>query len=173
MLIQWPHRYSKHVHTQVKSLVQRRNLATAYKVETIRRGIEEMIVEYKDQLMEDIDLPVLVKRLTARSPSSSTKDSETASLASIDGDSSLADDLADAKRWEAGESTEALIPELEGSKGGLEKWKSERSFSELEGPMTPLVELDASREIVELPAEVKKGVMEDVSTAKKPHEMLA
>lgn len=151
-------------------MVPRRNLAAAYKVETVRKGIEDMLTEYKDMLMEDMDLPSSIKNLKIHSSSAHFKD-DTSSLASTEADSSLADDISDAK-------------------GGLKNWPTTTSATdvselptntpasgnsqvpELEGT-TPLVEMDASRPIAELPAEVKKGQMEDVSTAKKPHELPA
>lgn len=128
-----------------------------------------MLMEYKDMLMEDVDLPAGVRELSIRSASGSVKE-DSSSLASTEAESSLADDISDAKsglkNWQTATTVSELSANTPVSRSGFSQ------ASELEGT-TPLVEMDASRPIAELPAEVKKGQMEDVSTAKKPHELPA
>jgi hypothetical protein len=169
-------RYSQHVHSYIKQLVPRRNLKAAYKVETIKQGIEDMFTEYKDKLMEDVDLPLRVKGLKI---GSDPGDDDGASIISSEGDSSLLYDLKDAKsaypkytRTNSGESQVDLMsptstmPELDGSNA------STLTLSELDAT-TPIAELDASSPLVELPADTKIAELGDSNRrAHEPRSMV-
>lgn len=53
--------YSQHVHRDIKKLIPRSNVLASFKVEMVQRGIEELIGEYKNGLIDDIDLPLHVQ----------------------------------------------------------------------------------------------------------------
>jgi hypothetical protein len=151
-----------------------------------------MLTEYKDSLMEDVELPQKIKNLSIRTPTGSSKD-DSSSLASTEADSSLADDVSDAKQGLKNWQTATTVPgasELGANEpvfsketlaNASELGANEPVFaketiataSELEGTV-PLVEMDASKPIVELPAtEVKKGAVDHTSAVKNPQELPA
>ncbi|KAK5168339.1 uncharacterized protein LTR77_006908 [Saxophila tyrrhenica] len=145
--------YSQHVHHRVKRLVPRRNMAASYKIDKITHGLEDMFTEYKDKLMEDVDLPMEIKGIKI---GHDPDDDDTSTLA----ESSLSSEVQDLKDAVAGyESCDAKVapPPAKGT-------------VELQGD-TPAVELDAEREVAELVAERKVGMPEDVSLAKTRYEL--
>lgn len=154
--------YSSHVHHRVKKLVPRRNMAASYKCEAISQALDDMFAEYKDKLMEDIDLPTDVKGLKIGKDGDDDAMTINSSLAGDDastiGDSSLADDVQE------------LADTAAAHEKGDSKGAPQGGAVELAGDM-PLAELDGVRPVAELPAEIKKGQMEDVSMAKPKYEM--
>jgi hypothetical protein len=52
--------YSQHVHRDIKKLTPRKNFRESLKVKAVQRGIEDLFNEYKDKLMDDVDLPLKV-----------------------------------------------------------------------------------------------------------------
>ncbi|KAK5130600.1 hypothetical protein LTR08_001919 [Meristemomyces frigidus] len=55
--------YAQHVHRDIKRLVPRRSVLKSFKAEGVQRGLEAMFVKYKDNLMDDVDLPLTVQGL--------------------------------------------------------------------------------------------------------------
>ncbi|KAK4546616.1 hypothetical protein LTR36_001833 [Oleoguttula mirabilis] len=55
--------YAQHVHRDIKRLVPRRNVLKSFKADEVQRGLEAMLMRYKDKLMEAVDLPLTVQGL--------------------------------------------------------------------------------------------------------------
>lgn len=49
--------YSQHVHRDIKKLIPRKNPKASFKADAVQRGVEDLFIQYKDKLMEDVDLP--------------------------------------------------------------------------------------------------------------------
>lgn len=110
-----------------------------------------MFTEYKDKLMEDVDLPISIKGLKI---GTDPDDDDTSTVA----DSTLSDDIQELKDAAAAHQNSDS------------KQRPEDTTLELEGN-TPLVELDASTPVAELGVETKVGKPEDVSIAKPKYEL--
>lgn len=123
--------YSQHVHRDIKKLIPRKDLVASYKIENVERGVEDLFNEYKDKLLDDVDLPLKVSGL--RIESTLWDDTST------EADSIL---LADAQE------AHAALAELDAS--------GPPPIAELDG-MRPVVELPAESIVrtAELPAESK------------------
>ncbi|KAK5726643.1 hypothetical protein LTR15_002530 [Elasticomyces elasticus] len=132
--------YSQHVHRDIKALVPRHSVYASMKAETVRQGVEAIFANYKDQLMEDVDLPLKLER---------TKlcDDDGDSLVmtdSIDGDSTLCSDVKQAKDAMAElEAKEPVVAELPGSRIVTEL-PADNKVLELDAVTTTRIELDGT-----------------------------
>ena len=117
--------YSQHVHRRIKKLVPRRNIAASYKTEKIQAGLEDIFTNYKDKLMENVDLPLQIRGVKIGADGEFDEDDESISTET---DSLLIKDFK--------EASDALV-ELEASE------------------KSPIVELDAEKPLVELPGDTK------------------
>lgn len=121
--------YSQHVHSDIKRLVPKRNVAACYKFETIKQTIEGFVSNYKDKLMDDVELPFNVEKLRIRGD--------------VDEDDSL-DELREANKRAAVElEASGPLPELPLRKDPA---------VELETHDVPRVELPADEKKFELEA---------------------
>ncbi|KAK5686968.1 hypothetical protein LTS10_001104 [Elasticomyces elasticus] len=132
--------YSQHVHRDIKALVPRHSVYASMKAETVRQGVEAIFANYKDQLMEDVDLPLKLER-------TKLGDDDGDSLAmteSIDGDSTLCSDVKQAKDAMAElEAKEPVVAELPGSRMVAEL-PADNKVLELDAVTTTLIELDGT-----------------------------
>jgi hypothetical protein len=101
-----------------------------------------MFNEYKDKLMEDVDLPLKVKGMRI-DPS----DDGASSIYSDGGDSSLFNDLKDARE---GFTVDAKYA----PPSSAVEMDAAPPVAELDGTI-PIAEMDASQPLVELPADTK------------------
>ena len=53
--------YAQHVHRDVKKLIPRLNNIKSFKADKVQQGLEAMIEKYKDNLMENVDLPLKIQ----------------------------------------------------------------------------------------------------------------
>ncbi|KAK4561601.1 hypothetical protein LTR86_004280 [Recurvomyces mirabilis] len=128
--------YAQHVHSELKKLVPRRNMLASFKPETIRVGFEKVLANYKDRLMEDVDLPLKASRFSLSS-STATEDDRLDIESTEGSDSLLITDFQEAR---------AALVELEASQ--------------------QIAEMDDKRQVPELPAESKPIELDAVSTVK-------
>ena len=153
--------YSQHVHHHIKKLVPRRNLAASYKVETIRQSVDDLFMKYKDKLMEDVDLPLVVKGVRI----GSDLDDDDMSMSST-GDSVLFEDLKQANEvyaHYADEKAKAPMAELDASTPVAEL-SADFEKTAFELPAT-------EKSMFELPAESKVSELEDNSSTGRRHEL--
>lgn len=61
--------YSQHVQRDIKKLIPRTNFQASFRVDTVQRGVGDIFRQYKDKLMDDMDLPLEVDgvKIEARS----------------------------------------------------------------------------------------------------------
>lgn len=135
--------YSQHVHRDIKTLISRKNVLASFKVDAVQRGVEDIFAKYKDNLLEDVDLPLEVQGITI----GSEIEDDTGSDADLFGDYKEAS---------------AALAELE-AKGP--------PVAELDAKESPLAELDGSKPLVELPAEREVSELSGVSSAAKRAEL--
>lgn len=77
--------YSQHVHRDIKLLIPRKNLRASFKVDTVQRGVEDLFNEYKDRLMDDVDLPLKVQgmRIEGKSWDDTSTEADSILLADV------------------------------------------------------------------------------------------
>ena len=139
--------YSQHVHRDIKKLVPRRNVIASFKADAVQQGLDALLAMYKDNLMDDVDLPLKVKGMRIESGLLSD---DTSTEASIEADSTLFADAKEAREQLAElEAKEPLVAEMDGNK--------------------PLVELPAESSKVVGSSSVAE--LEDVSSRKKRYEL--
>ena len=111
--------YAQHVHRDIKKLIPRKSLAASLKVDNVQREVDDLLIKYKDRLMDDIDLPLEPQRMRIEAKLSDDTSTE-------DGDLMLRADANDAR---------ATLAELEAN--------SQTFASELDGS-APMAELPAT-----------------------------
>ncbi|KAK0941013.1 hypothetical protein LTR29_007431 [Friedmanniomyces endolithicus] len=127
--------YSQHVHREIKTLVPRYSVVAAMKAEKVKQGVEAIFGRYKDKLMEDVDLPLKPGRSRTKSGDNADEISLLTHTDSVEGDSELLNDIKEGK---------AALAELEAKE--------------------PLVEMNAIRDAMELPADSKRSELDAIGT---------
>lgn len=125
--------YAHNVHRDIKDLIPRKQPLAAFKVENVQRGVEDLFARYKDNLMQDVDLPMEIQGIKIGSDSDLSRTTSNA-------DADLLDDCKQAS---------AAIAELEAKGLSTDSGPNATNVAELDGA-APLVELPAEREISEM-----------------------
>lgn len=116
--------YSQHVHSDIKRLVPRRNVVASFRADTIGQAIEAIFAKYKDKLMDNVDLPLRVGRMSIGSLDSLLDDTST------EADSTLFSDLKEAREGTVELDASMPMAELDASTP-LAEMSTERKVSEL------------------------------------------
>lgn len=122
--------YSQHVHRDIKKLIPRKDVLASFRVENVQRGIKELISEYKNGLIDDVDLPLHIEGMRI--------ESKTWDDTSTEADSTLFEDAIDAN---------AALAELEaGAAQQIAELDATKPIAELSADNVPRAELEASVE---------------------------
>lgn len=103
--------YSNHVHQDIKRLIPRKSPMASLRVDAVQQGLENVLIRYKDGLMEDVDLPLQTDGMSFMRIDSKLSDDTSTEADSV----MFADARAALVELEATSSRQTSIAELDGS----------------------------------------------------------
>lgn len=175
--------YSQHVHTDIKKLVPRRNMAASFKAELIGKELDALILRYKDKLskrstslpfdlkspirrkpltvppVDDVDLPLKIGRQRIGDEDDDDEDSASSIFSDL---ANLRKKTTNASSVSVAVSARSTTAELDAGNPAIPEVEGDQPVAELVGSQSfggkeaGMTELDATQTYAELPGDLEK-----------------